>query len=66
MFIYNLKISNEKFVITRRLYNELIAQTNLIGDYNKCRVYVRKSLDSCKREVKKVYEFENKKIDFEI
>ena len=66
IFTYSLQFDNEKFMITKRLYNEIISETNLIGDYGMCRVYVKEVLNKCQRETKKVLNFEKKKIDIEI
>lgn len=66
LFTYTLKFDADKFLITKRLYQELIAQTNLIADYNECRRYVRQALNNCINEIQEVVEFNTKKIDIEL
>ncbi len=63
LFTNTLQIDNDKYEITKRLYQELFSQMNLISDYGKCRQYVRTAMSSCLREIKEVNEFEVKKID---
>ena len=66
LFTHSLKFNSEKYMITKRLYNELIAETNYIGNYNECRAYVFKAMNKCFKEIQQVTEFPKKKIDFEI
>ena len=66
IFSKTLAIDNEKYMITKRLYHELIAQTNLIANFNECRAYIRKSLNVCYKEIQEVKQFETRKIDIEI
>ena len=61
-----LKFRNSKFVITKRLYNELISQTNYMKSIIDCQEYIWKALRECSDEVIEVKEFAVKKIDFEI
>lgn len=65
-FDKTLQFGNDKYLITKRLYRELIAETNYISDYNECRIYVMKAMNKCMNEIKRVANFEGKKIDFEI
>lgn len=66
LFTHTLQFGSEKYMITKRLYNELLAQTNYISNYNECRTYVYRAMNKCLQEVNKVSEFPKKKIDFEI
>lgn len=62
----NLVLDNEKYRISKRLYLELIAQTNFIKSFKECRAYVYRAINKCGEEVEKVKVFNTKKIDFEI
>ena len=66
LYTNTLQIDSDKFLITKRLYQEMFSQMNYLSDYGKCRVYVRKAMSKCLREVKEVREFEVKKIDIEL
>ena len=61
-----LQIGADKYMITKRLYQEILAETNYISDYYKCCTYVRQALSKCFREIQEVSEFEVKKIDIEL
>lgn len=61
-----LILDKKKYLISKRLYQELLAQTNLIKDYLKCRSYVITAVYRCANEVMEVAEFKTKKIDIEI
>jgi len=63
VFTHQLQFDCDKFEITKRLYHELMAKTNEIGDYSKCRNYVRLTMSNCMKEVKQVSTFVAKKID---
>ena len=63
---HQLKFDNDCFMITKRLYQELLAETNYIGDYGKCRSYVRLTLAKCTEEVEKVKAFKTRKIHIEL
>ena len=63
---YYLKIDNDQFLITKRLYQEIMAETNLIADYDKCKVYVRKTLSTCKDEAKLLSNVKTKKFQIEL
>ena len=65
-FTNTLQFGSDKYMITKRLYQELFAQTNLIGDYNECRSYVYGAMNKCLKETKQVVEFKTKKIDIEL
>lgn len=65
-FTNTLQFGSEKYMITKRLYQEIFAQTNLISDYDKCRSYVYGAMNKCSKEIKQVVEFETKKIDIEL
>lgn len=62
-FTNTLQIDNDKFLITKRLYQEMFAEMNLIKDYGRCRKYVRQAMDSCLKEINSVTSFKVKKID---
>lgn len=66
IFTHQLQFNSEKYLITKRLYNELLSETNYIGDYTQCKAYVMRALSNCFREIQQVTEFPKKKIDFEI
>jgi len=66
LFTHTLKYGSEKYMITKRLYQELLAETNYIGDYYEARAYVYKAMNKCFKEIQQVTEFNKKKIDFEI
>lgn len=66
IFTNTLQFGNDKYLITRRLYRELIAQTNLIGNYTECRRYVHEAMNKCYKEIQEVSEFTTKKVDIEI
>lgn len=66
VFTNSLQYGKDKYMITRRLYRELLAQTNLICDYNEARAYVHRAMNKCINEIQKVSEFETKTIDIEI
>ena len=62
-----LKIGFDKYLISNTFYNYLITQTNSIGDYGKCRSFVRNAVGcALKNEVEAVREFNRNKIDFEV
>ena len=63
---YQLKFDADMFMITKRLYLEILAQTNYLGDYGKCRKYVREVMFKCMKEVKEVKAFKTKKIHIEL
>jgi len=65
-FTNTLQLGNSKYIITKRLYQEIMAQTNYISDYNECKTYVMNALTKCLRETQKVNDFKTKKIDIEI
>jgi len=62
-FTNTLQIDNDKFLITKRLYQEMFAEMNLIKDYGRCRKYVREAMDNCLKEISSVTSFKVKKID---
>lgn len=66
LFTNTLTIGNGKFLITKRLYQELFAEMNFIKDYAKCREYVHEAMTKCLHEVKEVTNFEVKKIDIQL
>ena len=63
---HQLKFDNDMFMITKRLYLELLAQTNYLVDYGKCRSYVRSVISNSGNEIKEVKSFETKKIHMEL
>lgn len=63
MLEYQLQFDSDKYLISKELYTLLITKTNHIGDYAKCRSYVRKALENYKREVKQVTSFIKKRSD---
>ena len=65
LFTHALQYGSDKYMITKRLYQELIAETNYIGDYNEARSYVFRAMNKCFKEIQQVSEF-NKRVDFEI
>ena len=65
-FTNTLQFGRDKYMITKRLYQELISQTNYIGDYNEARAYVYKAMNNCFKEIQQVTEFKTKKIDIEL
>jgi len=66
LFTNTLQFGSDKYMITKRLYQEILSQTNYIGDYNKCRSYVYGAIINCSKEVQEVVEFDTKKIDIEL
>jgi hypothetical protein len=63
---HQLKFDSDMFMITKRLYLELLAETNYISDYNACRKYVRSVMSKCFNEIKEVKAFETRKIHIEL
>ena len=63
---HQLKFDNDLFMITKRLYLELLAQTNYISDYTQCRKYVRSVMSKSGKEIKEVRQFETRKIHIEL
>ena len=63
---HQLQFDSDMYMITKRLYLELLAQTNLIGDYNECRRYVRLTMAKSQQEVKEVKAFKTKKIHIQL
>jgi len=63
---YQLKFDSDMFMITKRLYLEILAQTNYLGEYGACRKYVREVMSKCIGEVKEVKEFKTRKVHIEI
>lgn len=63
---HQLKFDNDKFMITKRLYLELLAQTNFISNYEQCRKHVRSVMSKSSNEIKEVKTFETKKIHIEL
>lgn len=63
---HQLKFDNDMFMITKRLYLELLAQTNYISDYNQCRRHVRSVMSKSGNEIKEVKAFETRKIHIEL
>lgn len=66
LFTNSLQFGSNKYMITKRLYQELLAETNYIADYKDCCSYVMKAITNCFREVQEVSQFETKKIDIEL
>ena len=66
LFTNSLQFGTQKYMITKRLYQELLAETNYIGDYKLARAYVFTAMNKCLKEMQQVTEFETKKIDIEI
>ena len=62
---HQLQFDNDKFMITKRLYLELLAETNYIIDYEQCRKHVRSVMSKSGKEIKQVRQFETKKIHIE-
>lgn len=62
-----LQFDNDKYVISTNFYNFLIRNTNKIGDYPKCRNFVRLELSKALAgEVEQVANFPLKKIHIEL
>ena len=57
---YQLQFDNDKYTISKQLYNLIITQTNYISDYGQCRRFVRESLSKYANEVKQVRDFAKK------
>jgi hypothetical protein len=66
LFTHTLQFGSEKYMITKRFYQEILAETNYIGDYNECKSYVYRAMNKCFKEIQQVADFPKKKIDFEI
>ena len=65
-FTHQLQFDNDKYEITKELFNILYSGTNEIKDYKECRRFVRLEMNKNIREVKQVREFKNKKIDIHL
>jgi hypothetical protein len=63
---YQLQIDNDKFLITKRLFQEMFAEINYLVDYTKCRSYVRATMSLCTKEITEVNTFKVKKIDIQL
>lgn len=63
---HQLQIDNDKYLITKRLFQEMYSQINYLVDYAKCRSYVRATMFCCIGEIKEVKEFEVKKVDIHL
>jgi hypothetical protein len=62
-----LSIDKDKYVISTNFYNFLIRNTNSIGDYRKCRAFVRHEISKAlSGEVESVRSFPLKKIHIEL
>lgn len=63
---HQLQIDKDKYLISKRLFNEIYAETNYLGDYDKCRSYVRATMCICMSEIQEVNNFKTKKIDIQL
>lgn len=63
---HQLKFDEDMFMISKRLYLELLAKTNYIGDYVRCRREVRLAMSNCANEVKEVKAFKTRKVHIEL
>ena len=62
-----LQIGDDKFIISNQFYSFLIRNTNSIGDYQRCYMFVRRELSKALTgEVEKVMLFPLRKIHIEL
>ena len=57
---YQLQFDDDKYTISKQLYNLIISQTNYINDYAQCRKFVRETMSQYGNEITKVQDFTKK------
>ncbi len=57
---YQLQFDDDKYTISKQLYNLIITQTNYISDYAQCRKFVRETMSQYSKEITKVKDFVKK------